>query len=172
MRLAKCKIQAADKRTSTVTFTDAPDSMCQAGRTSMTRRHSRLVESPVEQREGLSTPAPGPSGHTDGQCCPLRSRLSRRRRASRGRTSWPSLLPCLPVIPVLCFPSRHRRGPSERPPGGVLRGNTGALMALLADQCFRRVYSLAGSLGLHPTVITNSTDYLFRLFRLVYSLRI
>lgn len=157
MQPAKCKIQAADKRMSTVTLTDAPDSMCQAGGTSMTRRHSRLGESSVEQRGGLSSPAPGPSGHADGQCCPGRSRLSRRRRASRGRTSWPSLLPCLPVVPVPCFPSRHRRGPAERPPGGVLWGNTGAL--LLADQCFRHVYSLAGSLGLHPTVLTNSTDF-------------
>lgn len=119
-----CKVwnPGSSKRTSTVTFTDVPDSMCQAGRTSVTRRHSvggslLLLLVPTDTRMDS----------------PLRSRLSRRLRASRGRTSWPSPPPCLPVIPVLCFPSRHRRGPSERPPGGVLWGNAAALMALLAD---------------------------------------
>lgn len=53
MVLVWCNIQTADERTSTVTFPDAPDSVCRIVGTS-------------GGGGGLSAAAAGPSGHTDG----------------------------------------------------------------------------------------------------------
>lgn len=47
--------------------------------------------------------------------------VSRKTEASRGRTSWLSLLPCLPAVRRQCSPSYRQMGPSELLPGGNLR---------------------------------------------------
>lgn len=46
--------------------------------------------------------------------------VSRKTEASRGRTSWPSLPPCLPAVRRQCSPSNRQTGPSEQLPGGNL----------------------------------------------------